>query len=173
MQIKEDQRSTAGLNSRTGSLPQLNEKASFLPPFVQPLSAAESSLPVPVRNCPTGQPPRLSYPCEDAAPLLMVVADRQHQRDEAAQHQSQDLHLAQPVAPAASGWSVAVASAPDLGEDVHGGHVEEGPGGKEHGHAGGVDVRQRLFAALRGGRKEGGGDWGLLLQQQAATSSLT
>lgn len=70
----------------------------------------------------------------------MVVTDGQHQRDEAAQHQGQDLHLAQTLVPVPSGRSVAVASAPDLREDVHGGHVEEGAGGKEHGHAGGVDV---------------------------------
>lgn len=70
----------------------------------------------------------------------MVVTDRQHQRDEAPQYQSQDLHLAQSFVPAPSGWSVAVASAPDFREDVHCGHVEEGAGGKEHGNAGGVDV---------------------------------
>lgn len=33
-----------------------------------------------------------------------------------------------------------MASASDFREDVHGGHVEEGAGGKEHGDAGGVDV---------------------------------
>lgn len=81
----------------------------------------------------------LSVP-EDGARRLVVVPDRQHQRDEAAQHQSQDLHLAQSFAPAPSGCGVAVASAPDLREDVHGGHVEEGAGRKEHGDAGGVDV---------------------------------
>lgn len=70
----------------------------------------------------------------------MVVADRQHQRDETAQHQSQDLHLAQSFVPTPAGRGVAVASAPDFREDVHGGHVEEGAGGKEHGDAGGVDV---------------------------------
>lgn len=47
-----------------------------------------------------------------------------------------------------------MASAPDFREDVHGGHVEEGAGGKEHGDAGGVDVRQSLFAALKGRRKK-------------------
>lgn len=70
----------------------------------------------------------------------MVVTDRQHQRDETAQHQSQDLHLAQSFVPTPAGRGVAVASAPDFREDVHGGHVEEGAGGKEHGDAGGVDV---------------------------------
>lgn len=72
----------------------------------------------------------------------MVVAHRQHQRDETAQYQSQDLDLAQSFGPAPSGCSVAVAcsSSPDLREDVHGGHVEEGSGGEEHGHAGGVNV---------------------------------
>lgn len=69
-----------------------------------------------------------------------MVADRQHQRDETAQHQSQDLHLAQSFVPTPAGRGVAVASAPDFREDVHGGHVEEGAGGKEHGDAGGVDV---------------------------------
>lgn len=70
----------------------------------------------------------------------MVVADGQHQRDQTPQHQSQDLHLAQSFAPVASGWSVAVAPAPDLRKDVHRGHVEEGAGRKEHGDARGVDV---------------------------------
>lgn len=70
----------------------------------------------------------------------MVVADGQHQRDETPQHQSQDLHLAQSLVPAPSGRSVAVTSAADLREDVHGGHVEEGAGRKEHGDASCVDV---------------------------------
>lgn len=85
----------------------------------------------------------------------MVVAHRQHQRDETAQYQSQDLHLAQSFGPAPSSCSVAVARSPspDLREDVHGGHVEEGAGGKEHGHAGGVNVRQRFFAALKKEKK--------------------
>lgn len=86
----------------------------------------------------------------------MVVADGQHQRDETPQHQSQDLHLAQSLVPASSGRSVAVTSAADLREDVHSGHVEEGAGRKEHGDASCVDVRQRLLAALRGRREEGG-----------------
>lgn len=84
----------------------------------------------------------------------MVVPDGQHQRDETAQNQSQDLHLAQSFVPVPSSRSVAVASTPNLREDVHGGHVEECPGREEHGHAGGVDVRQRLLAALRGRRKD-------------------
>lgn len=86
----------------------------------------------------------------------MVVAHRQHQRDETAQYQSQDLDLAQSFGPAPSGCSVAVACSPspDLREDVHGGHVEEGSGGEEHGHAGGVNVWQRFFAALEKRRKE-------------------
>lgn len=44
-----------------------------------------------------------------------------------------------------------MAASPDLGQDVDGGHVEEGAGGEEHGHAGGVDVRERLLAALKVG----------------------
>lgn len=77
---------------------------------------------------------------EAQAVALMVVADGQHQRDQTPQHQSQDLHLAQSFAPAASGRSVAVPSAPDLRKDVHSGHVEESAGRKEHGNASGVDI---------------------------------
>lgn len=69
----------------------------------------------------------------------MVVADGQHQRNEAAQHQSSHLHLAQSFPSVPSCRSVTVA-APDLREDVDGGHVEEGAGGEEHGDAGGVEV---------------------------------
>lgn len=44
-----------------------------------------------------------------------------------------------------------MAATPYLREDVDGGHVEEGASGEEHGDTGGVDVRQGLLAALRGG----------------------
>lgn len=81
---------------------------------------------------------------------LMVVTDRQHQRNEAAQHQSSHLHLAQSFPSVSSCGSVAVAAAADLREDVDGGHVEEGAGREEHGDACGVEVWQGLFAALRG-----------------------
>ncbi len=81
---------------------------------------------------------------------LMVVTDGQHQRNEAAQNQSSHLHLAQSFAPVPSSRSVAVAPAPDLREDVDGGHIEEGARREEHGDAGGVDVWQSLLAALRG-----------------------
>lgn len=81
----------------------------------------------------------------------MVVTDGEHQRNEAAQHQSSDLHLAQSFASIPAGRSVAVAATPYLREDVDGGHVEEGASGEEHGDTGGVDVRQGLLAALRGG----------------------
>lgn len=70
----------------------------------------------------------------------MVVTDGQHQRNEAAQHQSHHLHLAQSFASVASGGSVAVAAASHLREDVDGGHVKEGSGREEHGDASGVDV---------------------------------
>lgn len=80
----------------------------------------------------------------------MVVTNGQHQRNEAAQHQSYHLHLAQSFAPVPSGRSVAVAATTYLREDVDGGHVEEGAGREEHGDTGGVDVRQGLLAALRG-----------------------
>lgn len=70
----------------------------------------------------------------------MVVTDRQHQRNEAAQHQSSHLHLAQSLASVPSCWSMAVAATPHLREDVDGGHIEEGAGGEEHGYTGGVDV---------------------------------
>lgn len=83
----------------------------------------------------------------------MVVTDRQHQRDEAAQHQSAHLHLAQSFPTVPSGGPVAVAASPHLGQDVDGGHVEEGASGEEHGNTGGVDVRQRLLAALKGGKR--------------------
>ena len=84
----------------------------------------------------------------------MVVTDGQHQRDEAAQHQSAHLHLAQSFAAVSSWGSVAVAAAAHLGEDVDGGHVEEGAGGEEHGDARGVEVWQGLFAALRGEKQK-------------------
>lgn len=44
---------------------------------------------------------------------------------------------------------MAVAASPDLGQDVDGGHVQEGAGGEEHGHASGVDVREGLLATLK------------------------
>lgn len=71
---------------------------------------------------------------------LMVVTDRQHQRNEAAQNQSYHLHLAQSFPSVPSCRSVAVAATPDLREDMDGGHVEEGAGREEHSDAGGVDV---------------------------------
>lgn len=71
---------------------------------------------------------------------LVVVTDGQHQRNEAAQHQSSHLHLAQSLPSVPSCGSVAVAGAPHLREDVDGGHVEEGAGREEHGDTGGVDV---------------------------------
>lgn len=80
----------------------------------------------------------------------MVVTDREHQRDEAAQHQSSHLHLAQSFSPIPSGRSVAVAATPYLREDVDSCHIEEGAGREEHGNTGGVDVWEGLLAALRG-----------------------
>lgn len=108
---------------------------------------------------PPAPPPDSSSPLQACglAPPLVVVAHGQHQRDEAAQHQGADLQPAQSFAAAAAaacGRTVAVAAA-HLGQDVHGGHVEEGAGGEEHGHAGGVDVRERLLAALEGGAETG------------------
>lgn len=94
-------------------------------------------------------------PCSPAPPLV-VVADGQHQGDEAAQHQGAHLHPAQSFAAIACRGTVAVAASPDLGQHVDGGHVQEGAGGEEHGHAGGVDVRERLLAALKGGGGRGG-----------------
>lgn len=70
----------------------------------------------------------------------MVVTDGQHQRNEATQHQSCDLHLAQTLPSVSSCASVAVTGAPYLGKDMNSGHVEEGAGREEHGYAGGVDV---------------------------------
>lgn len=69
-----------------------------------------------------------------------MVTNGQHQRNEAAQHQSTDLHLAQSFASVPSGSSVAVAATPYFREDVDGGHVEEGASREEHGDTGGVDV---------------------------------
>lgn len=102
------------------------------------------------RSPPT-PPPRAALQACSLAPPLVVVANRQHQRDEAAQHQGAHLHPAQSFAAVACGRTVAVAAAPDLGKDVDGGHVQEGAGGEEHGHASGVDVRERLLATLKGG----------------------
>lgn len=70
----------------------------------------------------------------------MVVTNRQHQRNEAAQHQSYHLHLAQSLPSVPSCRSVAVAATPDLGEDVDSGHIEECASGEEHGDSSGVDV---------------------------------
>lgn len=58
---------------------------------------------------------------------LVVVTDRQHQRNEAAQHQSSNFHLAQSF-PSVPRRRVAVAGAPYLRKDVDGGHVEERAG---------------------------------------------
>ncbi|KAG7229194.1 hypothetical protein INR49_013137 [Caranx melampygus] len=54
---------------------------------------------------------------------LVVVTYRQHQRNEAAQHQSSHLHLAQSFPTVTSCGSVAVATAPHLREDMDGGHI--------------------------------------------------
>lgn len=80
----------------------------------------------------------------------VVVANGQHQRDEAAQHQGAHLHPAQSFTAVACGRAVAMAASPNLRQDVDSSHVQEGAGREEHGHAGGVDVRERLLAALKG-----------------------
>lgn len=100
-----------------------------------------------------------SFPCTPVlnpswTPGLMVVTNGQHQRNEAAQHQSSHLHLAQSFAPVSPVGGVAVAATAYLREDVDGGHVEEGAGGEEHGDTSGVDVWQGLLAALRGEQTE-------------------
>lgn len=97
------------------------------------------------------------YTRSESALRLMVVTDGQHQRNEAAQHQGSHLHLAQSLPSVPSRGGVAVAAAPDLREDVDGGHVEEGAGGEEHGDASGVEVRQGLLAALRSGNTQKNG----------------
>lgn len=79
----------------------------------------------------------------------MVVADGQNQGDQAAQHQSPHLHFAESLPAVPSGGGMAVAEAPHLRQDVDRGHVEEGSSGEKHGDAGGVDVGQSLFAALK------------------------
>lgn len=85
---------------------------------------------------------------------LVVVTHGQHQRNEAAQHQSSHLELAQSFTPVSSWGGVAVAAAAHFREDVDCGDVEEGPGGEEHGDTGGVDVWESLLTALKGQRKE-------------------
>lgn len=75
-----------------------------------------------------------------------MVSDGEHQRDEAAYDERQHLHPAHSFP--SSGRVAVPARASHLGQDVHRGDVEEGPGWEEHGHACGVDVRQGLFAAL-------------------------
>lgn len=85
---------------------------------------------------------------------LMVVTNRQHQRDEATQHQNSNFHLAKSLASTPSSRSVTVATSPNLREDMDSGHVEEGASRKEHGDTGGTDVWQGLFAALWGRTNE-------------------
>lgn len=83
-----------------------------------------------------------------------MVTNGQHQRNEAAQHQSTNLHLAQSFVSVPTGRSVAVTATPYLREDVNGGHVKEGASREEHGDTSGVDVRQGLLAALRGEQRK-------------------
>lgn len=80
----------------------------------------------------------------------MVVANREHQRDEAAYDECQHLHLAQSFS--SSSWVAVPTHASHLGQDVHRGNIEEGAGREQHGHSCGVDIRQGLFTALNGDR---------------------
>lgn len=80
---------------------------------------------------------------------LVLVADRQHQRDKAAYNQRQHLHFAQSFPPTASGRVAVTPHASHLGKNVHRGYIQECASGKEHGHSSGVDIRKRLFTALK------------------------
>lgn len=65
--------------------------------------------------------------------VLMMVTNRQHQRNKATQHQSSDLHLAQSLPSIPSRSRVAVTDTPYLRKDMDRSHVEEGAGREEHG----------------------------------------
>lgn len=70
----------------------------------------------------------------------MMVTDGQHQRNEATQHQSYHLHLAQSLPSVSSCGSVAVTAAPHLRQNVDRCHVEESASREKHGDTCGVDV---------------------------------
>lgn len=82
----------------------------------------------------------------------MVVANREHQRDEAAYDECQHLQLAQSFS--STGWVAVPTCASHFWQDVNRGDVEEGASREQHGHSCGVDVRQRLFTALKGEKVE-------------------
>lgn len=81
----------------------------------------------------------------------MVVANGEHERDDAAYDECQHLQLAQSFSP--SGRVAVPTHSSDFGQDVHRGNVEESASREQHGHSCGIDIRQRLFTALDGEKR--------------------
>lgn len=83
-------------------------------------------------------------------PHLVLVSYGEHQGDEAPEHQGAHLHFAESFATVPRAGPMTVPSAPHLWQDVHGGHVQEGPSGEQHCHASRINIWQCLLTALDG-----------------------